>query len=162
IGPYGPIIPEHEAHSWSSWDFLLRKVAQAPSVDPLFYVSGHETELLRRRLGHFEILSRLGEGGMGIVYKAEDVHLRRLAALKLLRPHSSLGHLRRERLFREAQSAAAVNHPNIAAIYEVGEVEGLAFIAMEYVDGSPLRSVVDGRPLSDEQLINYATQVARG
>jgi len=162
VGLQGTIAPERESHGWGSWDFLLRKVAQAPSVDPLYYVTARETELLSRRLGHFQILTRLGEGGMGIVYKAEDVHLKRLVALKLLRPRPPLEHLQRERLFREAQSAAAVNHPTIAAIYEVGAVEGLAFIAMEYVDGSPLRSIVDGRPLSDEQVINYATQVAQG
>jgi serine/threonine protein kinase len=118
--------------------------------------------MLGRHLGHFRILDRIGEGGMGIVYKAEDENLRRPVALKVLRPRFLEDEAQHQRLIREAQSAAAFNHPNIAAIYEIGQADGLAFIAMEYVDGKPLRSVLQGHLPPASDVLQYAVEIARG
>ena len=94
------------------------------------------------RLAHFRILKTLGEGGMGVVYLAEDEKLKRQVALKVLAEAFAGDEERKRRFVREAQAAAAVRHPAIAAIYEVGEDGGTAFIAMELVDGRSLRALV--------------------
>jgi serine/threonine protein kinase len=152
------------AEANDSWGVLLSQVARAPAVDPSNFirVAGAKEGLAGKRLGHFAILERLGEGGMGVVYKALDENLERLVALKLVRPRFLVDSARQERLLREARSAAAVNHPNIAAIYEVGEADGVAFIAMEYVDGKPLRSLIQDRPLCEPDALRLAIDIARG
>jgi len=146
------------------WHALLQEVAQAPNVDPSPFIRAPpETRvMLGRRLGHFRILDRLGEGGMGIVYKAEDENLRRPVALKVLRPRYLEDAAQHQRLVREAQSAASFNHPNIAAIYEVGHADGMAFIAMEYVDGKPLRSLIRKKLPPEAEVLHYAIEIARG
>jgi len=147
-----------------TWQALLEEIARAPDADPSPFVRlppGNHV-MLGRQLGHFRILDRLGEGGMGIVYKAEDENLRRPVALKVLRPRFLQDEAQHQRLIREAQSAAAFNHPNIAAIYEIGQADGLAFIAMEYVDGKPLRSILQGHRPSDAEVLRYAVEIARG
>src|SRR5262249_16526809 len=146
------------------WSAMLREIASAPSVDPLPFmkVASRTQGLVGQRLGHFRILERLGEGGMGVVYKAEDEKLGRMVALKVLRPRYLVDRVQHQRLLREARSAAAVNHPNIAAIYEVGAADGVAFIAMEYVDGRPLRSLIESNPLSESEALQYALDIARG
>src|ERR1700745_3644521 len=94
------------------------------------------------KLGRFEIRSKLGEGGMGEVYLAEDSELRRRVALKILPAEVASNQDRMRRFKQEAQSAAALNHPNIAHIYEIGEASGVHFIAMEFVDGVTLRQLI--------------------
>jgi serine/threonine protein kinase len=96
-------------------------------------------DLVGQSLAHFRIVDRLGEGGMGVVYKATDEKLRRTVALKVLPEALAKDEERRRRLVREARAAAAVTHPNIAAVYDVGESEGRIFIAMEFVEGQTLR-----------------------
>jgi serine/threonine-protein kinase len=93
------------------------------------------------RIGPFRVIAPLGAGGMGVVYRAEDETLRRVVALKLL-PDASGSDERRQRFLREARSAAAITHPNVATVYTVGEAEGRVYIAMELVAGENLR----GRP----------------
>jgi serine/threonine protein kinase len=95
-----------------------------------------------RTLSHFRILAKIGEGGIGVVYKAEDEQLRRAVALKVLLPDVVANEDRRARFLREARAAAAISHPNIATIYEVGEADGVVFIAMELVPGTTLRGRV--------------------
>src|SRR5437016_2552905 len=114
------------------------------------------------RLGRYEIRSQLGAGGMGEVYLAEDTQLHRKVALKVLPADVASNKDRMRRFNQEAQSAAALNHPNIAHIYEIGESEGVHFISMEYIDGETLRERIhrDKAPLA--KLLKYLTQVAEG
>src|SRR5713226_9086474 len=114
------------------------------------------------KLGRYEIRSQLGAGGMGEVYLAEDTRLHRKVALKIL-PAELTHHKDRVRRFeQEAQAAAALNHPHIAHIYEIGESEGIHFIAIEHIDGDTLRDRIhrDKAPL--QKLLKYLTQVAEG
>jgi Tol biopolymer transport system component/tRNA A-37 threonylcarbamoyl transferase component Bud32 len=116
--------------------------------------------MLGRQLGHFEIVSLLGEGGMGAVYKARDTHLERLVALKVL-PHDKMADPERKRRFsQEAKAASALNHPNIITIYDIASDEGVDFIAMEYVEGPTLEALLASGPLRIDDAIKYARQMA--
>src|SRR5213079_478369 len=97
------------------------------------------------KLGRYEIRSKIGAGGMGEVYLAEDTKLDRKVALKILPAELASRRDRMDRFVREAKAAAALNHPNIAHIYEIGEANGINFIAMEFVDGVTLRQVIHAR-----------------
>jgi serine/threonine protein kinase len=98
-------------------------------------------------ISHYRVLNRLGRGGMGTVYKAQDMRLRRFVALKFLRGDTQCHDPRLVGFQREAQAASALNHPSICTIYDVGEERGQAFIAMEFLDGSTLHHLIAGRPL---------------
>src|SRR6266550_499353 len=113
-------------------------------------------------LSHYRILSRIGAGGMGEVYLAEDTRLHRKVALKVLPVEVAANQDRMRRFKQEATAAAALNHPNIAHIYEIGESDGTHFIAMEFVDGETLREKIYrvNAPLS--KLLKYLNQVAEG
>src|ERR1043166_7985318 len=97
------------------------------------------------KLGRYEIRSKIGEGGMGEVYLAEDVRLHRKIALKILPSKLAANKDRMRRFEQEAQAAAALNHPNIAHIYEIGESAGVHFIAMDFIDGFTLHNLIHGR-----------------
>ncbi|HUS84222.1 MAG TPA: protein kinase, partial [Anaerolineales bacterium] len=112
--------------------------------------------------GKYRILEEIGHGGMGIVYRAEDVKLKRLVALKFLPPHLMDSPELKERFLVEAQAAAALNHPNICVIHEVGESEGRSFIAMEYVEGETLRDRIKKKVLTTEDALSITSQVAAG
>src|SRR6266540_455847 len=113
-------------------------------------------------LGRYEIRSKLGAGGMGEVYLAQDTQLRRPVALKLLPAEFSQSKERLRRFGQEAYAIAALNHPNIAHIYEIGEAEALHFIAMEYVDGETLREQIYHRGTPLPKLLRYLQHVAEG
>ncbi len=113
-------------------------------------------------LSHYKILARLGQGGMGEVYLAEDTRLRRKVALKFLPAHFAADPDARARFEQEARAAAALNHPNICTIYEIGEAEDKFFIAMEYVEGETLKKKVFSEQLSVNSGIEYAIQITDG
>ena len=118
--------------------------------------------MIGETISHYKILEKIGEGGMGVVYKAEDTKLKRIVALKFL-PSNALGtEEEKARFIREAQAAASLNHPNIATIYEIDEVEGEIFIAMEYIDGQTLKEKINSGPLKIKEAVKIACQVADG
>lgn len=112
--------------------------------------------------GKYKVIEELGRGGMGVVYKAEDTRLKRTAALKFLPPEFALDSEARERFVREAQAAAALDHPHICTIYEISEVEGQTFISMAYIKGQSLKEKIASDPLELEEAINVAIQVTEG
>jgi Tol biopolymer transport system component/tRNA A-37 threonylcarbamoyl transferase component Bud32 len=118
--------------------------------------------VIGKTLSHFRIVAKIGEGGMGVVYRARDEKLRRDVALKVPPPELTANEQSRLRFLREARAAAAVTHPNIATVYEVGEAEGVVFIAMELVEGRPLRALLGERTLPVRQLMGLATEIAEG
>ncbi len=141
----------------SAEDSLLRMVAHAPERP-----SGGGPHTDPERLAHFVIKDRLGQGGMGIVYRAWDEKLRRSVALKVLPSAFEADPEKRRRFLREARSAAAITHANIAAIHDIGEDAGRVFIAMELVEGESLRSRLREGPLSPKEAARIARGVARG
>src|SRR5205809_1097470 len=114
------------------------------------------------KLGRYEIRSKIGEGGMGEVYLAQDTKLDRKVALKILPAELASNRDRMERFIREAKSAATLNHPNIAHIYEIGEADDLNFIAMEFIDGQTLREMIHGRQTDLTKLLRHLQHVADG
>ena len=138
------------------------EVAASPSVEEGRERGDLPASPLQQRLSHFLLIEKIGEGGMGVIYRARDEKLHRDVALKILTPELLADPLLPKRLLREARTAAAVNHPNVATIYEVGEADGVWFFAMEYVEGRTLRSLLQERRLPLSDAMHYASGIVAG
>ena len=118
--------------------------------------------MIGQTISHYKIIEKLGEGGMGVVYKAEDTKLKRTVTLKFIRTQAMEAAEEKTRFVREAQAAAALDHPNICTIYEIDEIEGKTFIAMAYIKGQSLNDKVKAAPLGLEEALDIGMQVAQG
>lgn len=118
--------------------------------------------MIGKTISHYKILEKLGEGGMGVVYKAKDTKLRRTVALKFLTSQAIGGEQEKSRFIQEAQIAAALDHPNICSVYEIDEAEGQIFIAMAYIDGYSLREKTESGPLKIGEALDTAIKIAEG
>ena len=118
--------------------------------------------MIGQTISHYRITEKLGEGGMDVVYKAEDTKLERAVALKFLAPQLLEDEEARKRFTREAKAAAALDHPNVCNIYEIDEADDQTFLAMAYVEGKAVRDKVQKRPLKLDEALDIAAQTAQG
>ena len=117
--------------------------------------------MIGQTISHYEIVEKIGEGGMGVVYKAKDTKLDRFVALKFLAPHLLKDEDAHRRFVREAKAAAALDHPNICTVYEIDEADGKTFIAMAFIEGQSLDKVIASGPMKIEDAVEIAGQTAR-
>jgi len=134
-------------------------VGQTPSAGQ---TPAGQTPLVGQTLGHYQIIEKIGSGGMGDVYRARDQHLDREVAIKVLTPGTLADEAARKRFRKEAQALSKLNHPNIATIHDFDTDQGVDFLVMEYIPGTTLNAKIAGRPLAEKEIARLGTQLARG
>ncbi|MCI0353081.1 MAG: tetratricopeptide repeat-containing serine/threonine-protein kinase, partial [Acidobacteriales bacterium] len=151
-----------QVESLLSFEGRAESFIETPAVEVAAKVIADDstTGVVGKTFGHYQILSLLGKGGMGEVYRARDTRLDRTVALKMLPEEVAADGERMSRFVREAKAASALNHPHVATIYEIGESDGINFIAMEYIEGQTLAAKINGRPLNPAKIIEIGIQVA--
>src|SRR5690349_16631522 len=122
--------------------------------------AGRECPVIGEVLGHYRVVAKIGEGGMGVVYRAYDEKLHRDVALKVVKKDSRLDSSASQNLLHEARASSSLSHPNICTIYEVGETEGELYIVMELVEGKSLRTLSEEIGLPPESVLRYGVQIA--
>lgn len=118
--------------------------------------------MIGKTISHYRILEKIGAGGMGVVYKAEDTKLKRVVALKFLPPEMTRDEEAKERFIQEAQAAAALDHPNICTVHEINEEDGQTYIVMAYIEGQSIKEKIASGPLKTDETLDIAIQVAEG
>ncbi|MBP1599298.1 MAG: serine/threonine protein kinase, partial [Acidobacteria bacterium] len=121
---------------------------------------GGALPMIGKTLGHYQVTEKLGAGGMGVVYKARDLHLDRFVALKILPPEKVIDPDRKRRFVQEAKAASALNHPNIVHVYDIDQADGTDYIAMEYVEGKTLDQLIGHRGIRLNDALKHAVQIA--
>src|SRR3989442_8981905 len=116
--------------------------------------------MVGQTVSHYHILEKLGGGGMGVVYRAEDLRLGRHVAVKFLPPELSRDPIAMQRFQREARAASALNHPNICTVHDLGEHDGQQFLVMELLEGGTLKHLIDGRPLDIDRVVDLGIEIA--
>jgi serine/threonine protein kinase len=155
---------EKDAHSWMEASALqVAAKALAKEGSPSQAPKERDARALEgRTIAHYRVVSKLGSGGMGVVYKAEDTRLHRFVALKFLPENVSDDAQALARFQREAQAVSFLNHPNICTLYDIGGVDGRAYIALEYLEGTALNRLIAGRPMELDTLLTVAIEIADG